>query len=219
MEKQFEYLLLDCVGPLKYLLTEMCKSTLYLAAFPLRSIKTKPALKALTSFLTSFGIPKVVQTDQGGNFMPPAFSQLVKQLKVKHQVSSEYHPESQGTLERFHQTCCLCCVLIVKNYLGNREKGLPWLMLAYRRCHNSNELVFGYTVWVPLAVLGDELKNAEPPDNVLNYGNGFRRQLDIACVSAHRNLSGTQKKIRSIPIIKPKPIFLSQGIKSWLCWL
>ena len=38
---------------------------------------------------------------------------------------------------------------------------------------SPNELVFGHTVWGPLAVLGDELKTAEPPENVLDYVNGF----------------------------------------------
>lgn len=66
VEKPFEYLLLDCVGPLpksragnQYLLTVMCKSTRYPAAFPLRSIKVKPVLKALTSFISTFGVPKM----------------------------------------------------------------------------------------------------------------------------------------------------------------
>lgn len=74
----------------------------------------------------------------------------------------------------------------VKSYLSNREKGLLWLMLAYRSCHNYNELVFGHTVRVRLAVLGDELKNAEPLDNVLNYGNGLPVSLLTETLVVHR---------------------------------
>ena len=100
-----QYLLL---GPLskskvgcKYLLTVTCKSTHHPAAFPLCSIKTKPVMKALTSFSTTFGFPKVVQTDKWSHFMSQTSSQLGIQLKDKHQVSSAYHPESQGALEHF----------------------------------------------------------------------------------------------------------------------
>lgn len=110
-EKPFEHLLIDCVGPLpkskngcKYLFTVKCKSTRYPAAFPLHSIKTKTVLKALTSFIATFGLPRVVQTDQGSNFLSLTFSQVLKQLKVKHQISGVCHPESQGAIERFHQT-------------------------------------------------------------------------------------------------------------------
>ncbi len=110
-EKPFEYLLPDWVNLLpkskpgsKYLFTVMCKSPHYPAAYPLCSIKTKPVLKALTSFSTTFGVPKVMQTDQGSNFLFSTFAQLIKHFKVKHQVSSAYHPEPQEALKRFHQT-------------------------------------------------------------------------------------------------------------------
>jgi len=71
----FERILLDCVGPLpksrsgnEYLLTIMCSSTRFPEAIPLRNIKAKTLVKALTKFFTTFGLPKVIQTDQGSNF-------------------------------------------------------------------------------------------------------------------------------------------------------
>jgi hypothetical protein len=77
----FEYLQLDCVGPLpssktgcKYLLTIMCQATRYPAAYPLHAITTRSIVKALSQFFSIFGIPKVVQTDQGSNFMSRVFS-------------------------------------------------------------------------------------------------------------------------------------------------
>ncbi len=67
-----DQLIIDCVGPLSwcraghhYLLTIMCQTTHYPAAYPLRSITTKSILKALTSFMSTFGIPNVIQSDQG----------------------------------------------------------------------------------------------------------------------------------------------------------
>ena len=58
---------MDCVRPLpkskagsNYLLTVMCQATRYPAAYPLRSITTKAVLKALTQFISVFGIPQVV---------------------------------------------------------------------------------------------------------------------------------------------------------------
>lgn len=36
--------------------------------------------------------------------MSRVFKQVLTQLNIKHHVASAYHPESQGTLERFHQT-------------------------------------------------------------------------------------------------------------------
>ncbi len=72
----FERVILDCVGPLprtksghKFILTMMCSNTRFPEAVPLRTIKTKGVLQALTKFFSTFGLPKVVQTDQGTNFM------------------------------------------------------------------------------------------------------------------------------------------------------
>ena len=36
--------------------------------------------------------------------MSKIFAQVLQQLSAKHKVSNAYHPESQGALERFHQT-------------------------------------------------------------------------------------------------------------------
>ena len=76
-----EHLQLYCVGPLsmskngcRYLLTIMCQATRYPAAYPLRAITTRSIRKALSQFFKNVGIPNVVQTDQGSNFMSRVFS-------------------------------------------------------------------------------------------------------------------------------------------------
>ena len=61
-------------------------------------------VKALVKFFSTFGLPKRIQSDQGSNFMSKIFAQVMAELNVAHHVSSAYHPESQGALERFHQT-------------------------------------------------------------------------------------------------------------------
>ncbi len=110
VSQPFEYLIIDCVGPLprsksgaNYLLT-VCQSTRYPAAYPLRTITTRSAVRALSQFISIFGIPKVIQSDQGSNFSSHMFSQVLKQLRIHHIQSSAYHAQSQGALERFHQT-------------------------------------------------------------------------------------------------------------------
>lgn len=175
------------------LFTMACKSTWHAAAFSLHSITTKPILKILTFFMSTFGVPKVVQTDQGSNFMSHTFSQVVIQLRVEHHVASAYHPQSQGALD-------VMSIELPQDW----EEDLPWLLLAVREisqastCFSPNELVFGHTVQGPLAVLGANLKPGKPPEDVLDYVNGFRRRLHIACASAHGNLSGAQGKMKGI---------------------
>ena len=59
-------------------------------------------------FFTTYGLPKAVQTDQGINFLFRVFKQTMLALGISHSVSSAYHQESQGALERWHQTLNQC---------------------------------------------------------------------------------------------------------------
>lgn len=73
-------------------------------AYILRSITTKAVVKALMQFISIFHIPKVVQSDQGSNFSSHMFGQVLKLLCVTQNQSTTYLAQSQGALERFHQT-------------------------------------------------------------------------------------------------------------------
>jgi len=97
----FEHLIIDCVGPLphskagsNYLLTVMCQSTRYPAAYPLRTITARSLVKFLTQFIFIFGIPKIIQSDQRLTFSSHLFAQVLKQLHVKHNQASVYHAQS-----------------------------------------------------------------------------------------------------------------------------
>lgn len=91
----FEHVIVHCVGPLprtkscnQFLLTAMCVSTRFPKAIPLRKITAPAITRALTKFFTTFGLPKVVQTDQGTHFMSRTFKQTPQSLRISHTVSS-----------------------------------------------------------------------------------------------------------------------------------
>lgn len=210
IHEPFEYLLVDCVGPLpvsksgsKFLLTVMCQTTRYPAAFPLRSITTKAVVKALSQFVSIFGVPKVIQSDRGSNFTSHMFAQVLKLLGVNHNLSTPYHAQSQGALERFHQTLKSLlrafCVELDRDW----EEGLPWLMLAAREAvqdstgFSPNDLVFGHVVRGPLATLKDNLVTSDAPTNLIDYVNGFRHRLYTAGSLARERLQLAQKGMKA----------------------
>lgn len=132
-------MLLLTVGPFpktksgnQYILTVMCAATHYPEAVPLRSLKARSIVKALVKFFSTFGLPKNIQSDQGSNFMSKVFAQVMSELDIGHRTSSAYHSESQGALERFHQT--LKSMLRKFCTENNREwdEGLPLLLFAIR---------------------------------------------------------------------------------------
>ena len=207
----FEHLIVDCVGPLPrsragncYLLTIMCQSTRYPSAYPLRSITSRSVLRALTTFMSTFGTPRVIQSDQGSNFMSKQFAKALRQLKARHNISSAYHPQSQGALERFHQTLKSLLRSFCVELSGDWEEGLPWLLLAIREVaqeslgFSPNELVFGHAVRGPTAVLADEWSPKQPAANVLDYVSGFRFRLYQARAAAKNALAKSQSKMQRL---------------------
>ncbi len=209
MGQPFQHLLVDCVGPLPpsksgcvYLLTVMCQSTRYPTAYPLRSITTRSVVKALSQFISIFGIPKVIQSDQGTNFTSNMFQEVLKQLCIRHNRSTAYHPESQGALERFHQTLKSLLRAYCTELKGDWEEGLPWLLLAAREVvqeslgFSPNQLVFGHCVRGPLGVLCDGALQEEPPQSLIQYIYGFRRRLILAGELARGKLGKTQEKMK-----------------------
>lgn len=58
IEEQFEHLTLDCVGPLPETLPLLSATTYYPEAIPLRTLKAKAVVKALTNFFSTCGFPK-----------------------------------------------------------------------------------------------------------------------------------------------------------------
>jgi hypothetical protein len=151
----FQKIIVDCVGPLpksksghEYLITIMCVATRYPEAFPLRNITARQVIPVMNKFFTTFGFPKEVQSDQGSNFMSKEFQKTLKGLGIQHVVASAYHPESQGALERFHQTLKSMlrklCIATGQTW----DKGLQLLLFAIREVQQKslgfspNELFF-----------------------------------------------------------------------------
>ena len=125
------------------------------------------------------------------------------ELGIKQYRSSAYHPESQGALERFHQT-----LKNIRSYSFDTEKdwdeGIHLLLFAVRESVQESlgfspfELVFGHSVRGPLKLLKEKfLSNDETPLNLLQYVSDFRNRLSRACEVARSNLKTSQGKMKA----------------------
>ena len=132
------------------------------------------------------------------------FGEVLKQLRVKHSLSSAYHPQSQGALERFHQTLKSLLRTYCLELQRDWEEGLPWLLMAAREVSQDslgfspNELVFAHKIRGPLSVLKDGLQGSDPPVNLIDYINGFRRRLFLAWQCAKKNLGRSQARMKKV---------------------
>ena len=124
------------------------------------------------------------------------FSQVLLQLAIEHQTSSAYHPESQGALERFHQTLKSMLRAYCKEFERDCDEGTPLLLFATRGVTQESlgfspaELVFGHTVRGPLKPLKERwFANQSPSTNLLDFVCHFRSK---AYELARQNLGEAQ---------------------------
>ncbi|MPC29412.1 uncharacterized protein E2C01_022643 [Portunus trituberculatus] len=210
IEPPFSRLIMDVVGPLpptssgfQYILTILDLSTRYPEAIPFRYIKARGIIKALLDFCSKYGLPKEIQTDQGSNFMSNIFQQALSQIGVTHIRSSAYHPESQGALERYHNTLKNMLRKYCQEHTKDWDRGLPLLLFATREVpqeslgFSANELVFAHTIRGPLSLLKGAW-TCEPAEskNLLQYVLDLKTRISEALELAHDNLKLAQGKMK-----------------------
>nr|XP_054765775.1 uncharacterized protein LOC129272688 [Lytechinus pictus] len=209
-DEPFTRVLVDCVGPLprtrsghRFLLTIMDLSTRFPEAIPLRSITAKTVVQALVQFFTRYGLPKEVQSDQGSNFISGIIQQVMKELGIKQIKSSAYHPQSQGALERYHQTLKTMIRAYCEDYPDDWDKGISFLLFATRDSPNEStgfspfELVYGHEVRGPLKLIKERFMVQDDDVNLLDYVSKFRERLSKACDVAKEHLKVSQGKMKA----------------------
>jgi hypothetical protein len=173
--KRFSHVHIDLVGPLpissgghSHLLTMVDRSTRWAEAIPLISTSTASCADAfLSGWVSRFGLPSILTSDRGVQFSSEVWSQLCTSLGISHRLTTAYHPQANGLVERFHRQLKEA----LRARLDNQDwmSQLPWVLLGLRAAPkedsalSSAELVYGE----PLVLPGQFVDTALPsPDFV-----------------------------------------------------
>ncbi|UYV77431.1 hypothetical protein LAZ67_15001002 [Cordylochernes scorpioides] len=81
-------------------------------AQPIQDINAKTVANAFLSvWISRFGVPAKVTTDQGRQFESALFGELTRLLRIHRIRTSPYHPAANGLVESFHRQLkdSLCC--------------------------------------------------------------------------------------------------------------
>ncbi|XP_076059649.1 uncharacterized protein LOC143036286 [Oratosquilla oratoria] len=210
-EEPFAKVIVDIVGPLpktarghEYILTLMDTFSRYPEAIPLRKVRAKVVLHELISFFTKWGLPRELQTDQGSVFLSREVMQSLGALGITKVTSSAYHPQSQGALERYHQTLK---TMLRKWCLENDtgwDQALPYLLFAVREVPNESlglspfALVFGHEVRGPLKVLKECLLkgHSSASKDMSKSVTDMKGKLAACWKMARENLMSAQERMK-----------------------
>ena len=77
----------------------------YTRAYVTKDQKAMTAAKTLyEGFISIFGAPKRILTDQGNAFTSEVVEQLCSQFRISQLTTTAYHPQGNGQVERTHHT-------------------------------------------------------------------------------------------------------------------
>jgi len=164
MSEPWSRIAIDIVDPLpvspksgnRFILTSIDLATDYPEAIPIKQHTAPEVANALTQIFSHFGFSEEILSDQGTEFMSELMQHFLFQFGITQVRSSPYHPETNGSFERFHRTLKSMIRSMVNDFNDSWTECLPWTLFAYREIpvetlgFSPFELIHGYPVRGPL---------------------------------------------------------------------
>lgn len=175
----FEKVAIDLVGPLsppseqghRYILTLIDVATRFPEAVPMKDISSISVAEALMSIFARLGFPKVILSDQGTQFNSDLMKEFHKLCGTEGVRTSPYHPQANGTVERFHGTLKAMLRKVIQAQPRAWHRYLPALLFACRELPSEStgfspfELMFGRKPRGPIALLADTWTQKDPSED------------------------------------------------------
>ena len=204
----------DYLGPLpvtgrgnRYILLLTDHFTKYVEIIPVPDMTAEIcAQKILNEFISRWGCPLSVHSDQGRTYESQVFKQLCRMLEIRKTRTSPRHPQGNGQSERFNRTL----LRMVKAYLCGEQRDwdlhLGCLAGAYRATPNEstklspNLLTIGREVRLPAELVFSSKSTCDGLD-ITSYGeyvDQLRQKMQYAHEVARKHLSCSAKRSKEI---------------------
>lgn len=186
-------------GGQQYILVIMDHFTKYAVAVPTKNTTAHTTAEAfMKNFVVHYGFPKTIHTDQGANFEGRLMKELCKMAGVRKSRTTPYHPQGNGSCERFNRT--------LLNMLGtlNPDQKRDWkahvsaMVHAYNCTRHDTTgmspyfLMFGREPHLPIDIIFN-LENEEQKLST-NYVQAMKERMQ----AAYELAIGTSRKQQNI---------------------
>lgn len=204
-QKAFEIVITDTVGPLmksdlgnEYILTIICNLSKYLIAVPIQNKNASTIAKAIfENCILVHGPMKMMKTDKGTEFKNALIEELCKLMHTEHRISTAYHHETVGSVERNHRVLNEYLRSYTSEYMNRWEEYLKYFVFCYNTTQNSAidmkyspyELVFGKNINFPTDFLSGTVEPIYDFDN-------YVKELKFKLQTAHKQAATILNKIK-----------------------
>jgi hypothetical protein len=138
-QNPFELISMDFVGPMaetargnRYLLVIVDHCTRWADAYALPNMYAEWIAKVLVENYYKYnGVPDLILTDQGANFMSKLLRELHQILQVKILRTTAYKPSTNGKTERLNGILVRCLAKMCEDRVQDWDKFLPHILYSY----------------------------------------------------------------------------------------
>ena len=112
------------------------------------------------NWISTYGVPETITTDRGSQFTSRIWTQLMQVWGIKHNVTTAYHPQSNGMVERLHRRLKESLMALCRDERENWYWRLPMTLLALRTTikpdigASPSDLVYGEGISIPGQLAG-----------------------------------------------------------------
>ena len=153
-------------------------------------------------WISPFGCPHSLHSDQGRNFEAKLFEQLMQHLEMDKTRTTPFHPQSNAVIERMNKTLQNMLANCINKEQSNWSQQLPYVMMAHRSSvHESTGytpqfLVFGQDLSLPLDCMYPNPQENATSDihEFVHNKQAFQRAFELV----QRNLNEKQKRRNTI---------------------
>lgn len=173
-----DLIILPLVKGLRYCLTMIDRFSRWPVAVPLADMEADTVATAFYShWISQFGTPLTITTDQGSQFESQLFTALARMIGANKIHTTPYHPQANGLIERWHRT--LKAALMCHSAAAPWPELLPTVLLGLRNCFKEDlkaspaQLLYGTELRVP----GEFFVTEDLPANPNFFLEKFREHI------------------------------------------
>ena len=223
----FERVAMDIIGPLpktergnRYILTVVDHFTKHVEAYALADQEAATVARVfLNEFVSRYGVPYVLHSDQGSNFESNLFKELCQMLNIKKTRTTPYHPQCDGQVERMNRTIIDLLKLNIRDPTNNWDMNIGLALMAYRSAVQTSTnytpyfLLYGREMRLPLDVM---YRPPERDQSRTEYAIEVRKTLDQAYEVTREHLKLAHKRQKDYYDRRTRGQRFKHGDSVWL---
>ena len=177
------------VSPKRYSMVIRDYFTKWTEAIPLENLEAKTVARALIdNFISRFGVPLFIHTDQGTSFESKLFQETCQILGIKKTRTTKARPQSDGMIERANRTIINMLSAFVSDHQRDWDQYVPLVMMAYRSSvHDSIDtsasmMMLGREIPLPIDLI---FGSPDSERNEYVYGSLYAKELQDRLIEVH----------------------------------